>query len=95
MADVNEYRDYRLCDDLAKGLKRKARVPYAEEDLGSKLESTIYALDSTTIDHSLSLFSWDDLRSATAEIKMHTQLELRGPIPACIHITGARNVDWD
>ena len=24
---------------------------------------------------------------------MHTQLDLRGPIPTCIHITGARNAD--
>jgi hypothetical protein len=72
---------------------RKARVLYAGEDLGLELENTVYALDSTTIDLSLSLFPWADFRSTKAGIKMHTQLDLRGPIPTCIHITGARNAD--
>jgi len=93
LADANEQRDWRLWEDLAKGLMRKARVLYAGEDLGLELENTVYALDSTTIDLSLSLFPWADFRSTKAGIKMHTQLDLRGPIPTCIHITGARNVD--
>ena len=93
LADANEQRDYRLWEDLAKGLMRKARVLYAGEDLGLELENTVYALDSTTIDLSLSLFPWADFRSTKAGIKMHTQLDLRGPIPTCIHITGALNAD--
>jgi hypothetical protein len=93
LADANEQRDYRLWEDLAKGLMRKARLLYAGEDLGLELENTVYALDSTTIDLSLSLFPWADFRSTKAGIKMHTQLDLRGPIPTCIHITGARNAD--
>ena len=93
LADANEQRDWRLWEDLAKGLMRKARVLYAGEDLGLELENTVYALDSTTIDLSLSLFPWADFRSTKAGIKMHTQLDLRGPIPTCIHISGARNVD--
>jgi hypothetical protein len=93
LADANEQRDYRLWEDLAKGLMRKARVLYAGEDLGLELENTVYALDSTTIDLSLSLFPWADFRSTKAGIKMHTQLDLRGPIPTCIHISGARKAD--
>ena len=93
LADANEQRDYRLWEDLAKGLMRKARVLYAGEDLGLELENTVYTLDSTTIDLSLSLFPWADFRSTKAGIKMHTQLDLRGPIPTCIHIKGARNAD--
>lgn len=93
LADANEQRDWRLWEDLARGLMRKARILYAGEDLGLELENTVYALDSTTIDLSLSLFPWADFRSTKAGIKMHTQLDLRGPIPTCIHITGARNAD--
>ena len=93
LADANEQRDWRLWEDLAKGLMRKARVLYAGEDLGLELENTVYALDSTTIDLSLSLFLWADFRSTKAGIKMHTQLDLRGPIPTCIHISGARKAD--
>lgn len=93
LADANEQRDWRLWEDLAKGLIRKARALYAGEDLGLDLDNTIYALDSTTIDLSLTLFPWADFRQTKAGIKMHTQIDLRGPIPTCIHITGARQHD--
>ena len=93
LADANEQRDWRLWEDLAKSLMRKARVLYAGEDLGLELENTIYALDSTTIDLSLTLFPWADFRRTKAGIKMHTQIDLRGPIPTCIYITNARQHD--
>lgn len=93
LADANEQRDWRLWEDLAKTLMRKARPLYAGDDLGLELENTIHALDSTTIDLSLTLFPWADFRKTKAGIKMHTQIDLRGPIPTCIHITGARQHD--
>jgi hypothetical protein len=42
---------------------------------------------------SLTLFPWADFRQTKAGIKMHTQIDLRGPIPTCINITGARQHD--
>ena len=93
LADANEQRDWRLGEDLAQSLMRKARPLYAGEDLGLELENTVYALDSTTIDLSLTLFPWADFRTTKAGIKVHTQIDLRGPIPTCIHITGARRHD--
>ena len=96
LADANEQRDWRLWEDLAKNLRRKARTLSAGEDLGLELENTVYALDSTTIDLSLTLFPWADFRRTKAGIKMHTQVDLRGPIPTCIYITNARphDVRW-
>ncbi len=93
LADANEVRDWRVWEDLAKGLIRKARTLYAGEDLGLNLENTVYALDSTTVDLSLTLFPWADFRKTKAGIKLHTQIDLRGPIPTCIHITVARSHD--
>ena len=93
LADANEQRDWHLWEDLAKSLMRKARPLYAGEDLGLELDNTVYALDSTTIDLSLTLFPWADFRSTKAGIKMHTQIDLRGPIPTCIYITSARQHD--
>jgi hypothetical protein len=93
LAAANENRDWRIWEDLAKSLIRKAKPLYAEEDLGIDLDNTIYALDSTTIDLSLTLFPWADFRQTKAGIKMHTQIDLRGPIPTCINITGARQHD--
>jgi len=93
LAEANETRDWRLWEDLAKSLMRKARTLYADEDLGLDLENTIYALDSTTIDLSLTLFPWADFRRTKAGIKLHTQIDLRGPIPTCIYVSGARAHD--
>jgi hypothetical protein len=93
LADANEQRDWRLWEDLAQSLMRQARTLYAGEDLGLELENTVYALDSTTIDLSLTLFPWADFRRTKAGIKLHTQIDLRGPIPTCIYITHARQHD--
>jgi len=89
LAEANEQRDWRLWRDLSLGLITQARRLYAGENLGLELDNTIYALDSTTIDLSLTLFPWADFRSTKAGIKLHTQLDLRGPIPVVIDITAA------
>jgi len=93
LADANEQRDWRLWEDLAKSLMAKARPLYAGEDIGLDIENTIYALDSTTIDLSLTLFPWANFRKTKSGIKMHTQIDLRGPIPTCIHVSNARQHD--
>ena len=93
LAEANEQRDWRLWQDLATGLIKRARRLYAGEDLGLELDETIYALDSTTIDLSLQLFPWADFRSTKAGVKLHTQLDLRGPIPVQIEVRAARSHD--
>lgn len=96
LADANEQRDWRLWQDLAQNLIDRARPLYAGEDLGIDLEHAIYALDSSTIDLSLTLFPWAHFRTTKAGIKMHTQIDLRGPIPTCVLIKPARahDVPW-
>jgi hypothetical protein len=54
------------------------------------LDASVYALDSTTIDLCLSLFDWASFRSTEAAIKLHTLLDLRGAIPAFIHISDGK-----
>lgn len=93
LAEANESRDWRLWRDLAMGLVARARRLYADEDLGLELKQAVYALDSTTIDLSLTLFRWADFRSTKSGIKLHTQLDLRGPIPTVVDITPARMHD--
>jgi len=90
LADANESRDWRIWADLASVLIRRARKLYASEPLGVELDNTVYALDASTIDLCLSLFEWAPSRSTRAGIKLHTLLDLRGAIPAFIHITEAR-----
>jgi Domain of unknown function (DUF4372)/Transposase DDE domain len=90
LADANESRDWRIWSDLAALLIRRARKLYASESLGVELNNTVYALDSTTIDLCLSLFDWAPFRSTKAAIKLHTLLDLRGAIPAFIHISDGK-----
>ncbi len=90
LADANESRDWRIWSDLAALLIRRARKLYANDSLGVDLDNTVYALDSTTIDLCLSLFDWAPFRSTKAAIKLHTLLDLRGAIPAFIHISDGK-----
>jgi hypothetical protein len=91
LADANESRDWRIWSDLAAVLIRRARKLYlGDAVLGVELDNTVYALDSSTIDLCLSLFSWAPFRSTKAAIKLHTLLDLRGAIPAFIHISDGK-----
>ena len=87
LAEANETRDWRIYADLAQKLIVKARRLYANEQLGLELGETVYAFDSTTIDLCLSLFPWAHFRKRKGAIKLHTLLDLRGPIPTVIEIT--------
>ncbi len=90
LADANESRNWRIWSDLAALLIRRARKLYANEPLSVELDNTVYALDSSTIDLCLSLFDWAPFRSTKAAIKLHTLLDLRGAIPAFIHISDGK-----
>ncbi len=90
LADANELRDWRIYYELAQRLIIKARALYAGEDFGVELANTVYALDATTIDLCLSMFPWAPFRSTKAAVKLHTLLDLRGSIPAFIHISDGK-----
>jgi hypothetical protein len=93
LADANELRDWRIWSALAAVLIKRARKLYIADDIGLDLVNTVYALDSTTIDLCLSLFPWADFRSTKAAVKMHTLLDLRGPIPSFIHVSHGKMGD--
>ncbi len=93
LADANEAHDWRIFADFAQVLIHMARPMYANESLGFDLDNTVYALDSTTIDLCLSVFPWARFRSTKAAIKMHTLLDLRGPIPTFIEVSDGKLPD--
>jgi len=90
LADANEARDWRIYAELAQRLIGQARRLYVNEDLGFDLASTVYALDSTTIDLCLAVFPWAHFRTTKAAVKMHTLLDLRGNIPSFIHVSDGK-----
>jgi len=93
LAHANERRDWRIYADFAQVLIHQARQLYADDDFGVELEQTVYALDTTTIDLCLSLFPWAKFQKQKAAIKLHTALDLRGPIPTFIKITDGKTYD--
>jgi hypothetical protein len=90
LADTNENRDWHIYADFAQVLIHMARGLYRNEPLDLELKQTVYALDSTTINLCLSLFPWAYFRKNKGAIKLHTLLDLRGPIPSFIEITSGK-----
>jgi len=93
LAEANEHRDWRIYADLAQTLIAIARPLYAGTDLGLDIDATIYALDATTIDLCLALFPWAQFRRAKGAVKLHTLLDLQGPIPVFIHVSHGKMHD--
>ena len=93
LANANARRDWRIHADFAQALIRVARPLYADEDLGLELDNTVYALDASTIDLCLSVFPWALFRATKSGVKLHTLLDLRGNIPAFIHVSEAKLQD--
>lgn len=90
LADANEKRDWRIYQDFALHLIRTARSLYASDRLAVELDSTVYALDSSTIDLCLAVFPWARFQRTKAAVKLHTLLDLRGNIPSFIHISDGK-----
>jgi len=83
LADANERRDYRIFEEfpITKAMMQRARREYA---------NTVYALDASTVDLTLSLFPWAKFRKAKGAIKLHAMVDLRGNIPAFPTITDGK-----
>ena len=87
LSDALNLRDLRIYHALAMRLILAARDFHASDSLDVGLDATDYALDSTAINPCPSLFVWAPLCSTKAAVKTHTLLDLRGAIPAVIHIS--------
>jgi len=90
LADANEKRDYRIYEEFAKSLMKRARLAYSTTELAIEVDNAVYALDASTIDLTLSLFPWAKFRTTKGAIKLHAMLDLRGNIPAFLTITDGK-----
>jgi len=89
LARANEKRDWRIYANFAMVLIQQARKLYASDPFGVNLKNTAYALDATTIDLCLSVFPWAKFRKTKGGVKASVLLDLRGNIPAFVHICQA------
>ena len=90
LANANRVRDWRINADFAQRLIHTARGLHIDETHGLDIDNTVYALDSSTIDLCLNLFPWAPFRKTKAAVKLHTLLDLRGHIPAFMHISDGK-----
>jgi hypothetical protein len=88
LANANAQRDWCIYADFARTLIAQARALYQHDPFGVKLDETVYAFDSTTVDLCLSLFPWAQFRRRKSAVKLHTLLDLRGNIPTAVYVTG-------
>lgn len=91
LSRANENHDYRIYEELGIYLINKVRPLYKNTPISDIIaDNVLYALDSTTISTSIKLASWALGRYSKGAVKMHTLLDLRGSIPANIHITDGK-----
>ena len=88
---ANEKRDYRIYEELGMYLISIVRPMYSDSKVAEiTVDNVLYALDSTTISTSIVLAAWALGKYSKGAVKMHTLLDLRGSIPANIHITDGK-----
>lgn len=91
LSRANENRDYRIFEGLGIYLIGLVRPMYSGTDISDiTIDNVIYALDSTTISTSIKLAAWALGKYSKGAVKVHTLLDLRGSIPANIHITDGK-----
>ncbi len=91
LARANETRDYHIFEEFGQYLIHSVRPLYARESIQDiSVDNVLYALDSTTISTSIKLAAWALGKYAKGAVKMHVLLDLRGSIPAQIHISDGK-----
>ena len=88
LAYANHHRDWRLFEALAQVLMRRAARLYQADLADPDLPKVAFALDSSVIALSLSLFPWAYYaRSQKAAVRLHLLLSLQGNLPAWAAVT--------
>ena len=91
LSRANENRNYHIYEKPGKYLIEQVRPLYSETKLPEvSVAYVLYALDSTTISTSIVLATRALGKYSKGAVKMHTLLDLRGSIPAGIHITDGK-----
>lgn len=91
LARANEKRDYHIFEESGLNLIQSVRPLYAKTAITDVcVENVLYALDSTTISTSIKLAAWALGKYSKGAVKMHALLDLRGSIPAQIHISDGK-----
>jgi hypothetical protein len=89
IAYANQHRDWRIFAEVAELLMRRVRRLYHKEPQALEVPEVCYALDSSMIHLSLTVFPWAHWQSKAAALKLHTLLSIRSHAPVWSTITEA------
>jgi hypothetical protein len=92
LANANEKRNWKIYEDFAYSLIKKARL-MCSSDFEMNIEGNIYSVDSSTIDLCLSVFWWATFRKNKGAIKLNTQYDVRTNIPVFVHVSAGTEHD--
>ena len=87
LAEASEKKDWRIYQDFAMTLVKRALELYKDERLRIGLEEMVYVFDSSTIELCLKLCPWAEFHHGKGAFKMHTLMDLRGSIPTFVLLT--------
>jgi len=93
LADANEHRDHRIFMDTALAMINAAQLELPVDADLRRLNTRVYAIDSTTIDLCLKLFPWARFRRRKGGIKAHTVFDLCTDIPVFLRVSHAKTHD--
>jgi hypothetical protein len=93
LADANEQRDHRIFMDTALAMIAAAKLELPVNADLARLNTNVYAIDSTTIDLCLKLFPWARFRRRKGGIKAHTMFDLLTEIPVFMRVSHAKTHD--
>lgn len=91
LAYANEKRPWQIFSDFASLLIAEARkFSLPNIALEEFAEYSIYAIDTTTIDLCLQLFSWAKFRKHKAAVRLHTVLDVKAEIPCYVYLSDGK-----
>jgi transposase len=88
IAYANEHRPWEIYESLFYAMLEKCQALAPKRKFS--FQNELRAIDSTTIDLCLNLFSWAQFRTAKGAIKLHTSFAVRSQIPDCIELTDGK-----
>ena len=88
IAYANEHRPWQIYESLFYAMLEKCQGLAPKRTFS--FQNELRAIDSSTVDLCLSLFSWAHFRTAKGAIKLHTSFDIRSQIPDLIEITDGK-----
>jgi hypothetical protein len=91
IAYANEHRPWQMYESLFYAMLEKCQSLAPKRAFS--FQNELRAIDSTTIDLCLNLFSWAQFRTAKGAIKLHTSFAVRSQIPDFVELTDGKTHD--